>query len=77
MSDTYKIETGIKPKARPSGTRWADLADNMSAGTSVLLENATANDVAGLRVALKVRGKKVKTEKEGSGYRVFVLKRDE
>ena len=66
----YTIEKGIMPHRK---TRWAELAEGMEKGDSVLVANS--NEAVGLRWALKRRGKVSRqgVEKAGKGGKVRVF----
>jgi len=64
-----KIEKNV-PIKKAKFTRWAKLAEDMRTGDSVLV--ATQNDSTGLMIALKIRGKKVRRQKENDAGNVRV-----
>ncbi len=61
-----KIDTGHEiPQKTIRATRWALIASQMKIRDSVLVDNP--NEAVGLRVALKIRGKKATQRKEADG----------
>lgn len=69
MSDLYKIEK-CEHKGGFQNTRWAAIAEAIKPGEAVLLANR--NEAAGLKYALKRRGKLYRHESQGNGGAVKI-----
>jgi len=64
MNEETGIEKGLPiPPKTVRATRWAQIAEDMVIGDSILVAND--NEACGLRTALKIRGKKAAQRKEG------------